>query len=358
MTDLRLVSLEDVATIEFGTRVTRKKDAGSTYPVYGGGGETFRLDKYNRDSCLIVSRFAMSEECVRFVEGKFFLNDSGLSVKSNVPELRQSYLDAMILSSSRTIYDFGRGTAQKNLDIGAFRKLKFPLPSIGEQDRVVAKLDDLLAEVQRLRVNLVTAETELNFLVRSTVNNFFSSEWDVVKLGQEAAFDKRQGKHTGLPYVGLEQIQSQTGKFIGSYLPTEVKSTTFKFDSNHVLYGRLRAYLNKYLVPDFEGHCSTEIFPLLPSSSLDRNYLALWLSTKSNEIDATSHGARMPRARMEEVLKFDIPLPPLKEQLQLVSKIQSISYELDRQREILESKDIESGRLKASIFSAALEGGL
>lgn len=65
--------LDECANIEYGTRVVQKKDNGTLYPVYGGGGETFRMDKFNREDCLIVARFAMSRRCVRFVNGKFFL---------------------------------------------------------------------------------------------------------------------------------------------------------------------------------------------------------------------------------------------------------------------------------------------
>lgn len=71
-------TLFDVADVSYGTRVTKKRDAGTRYPVYGGGGATFAMDQFNRENCYIVSRFGMSEECVRYVDGPFFLNDSGL----------------------------------------------------------------------------------------------------------------------------------------------------------------------------------------------------------------------------------------------------------------------------------------
>ena len=86
--------LDSCAYIEYGTRVVQKKDGGTIYPVYGGGGETFRIDRFNREDCLIVARFAMSPLCVRYVKGKFFLNDSGLSVKAG-KELYQSSTDAI-----------------------------------------------------------------------------------------------------------------------------------------------------------------------------------------------------------------------------------------------------------------------
>ena len=145
--------------------------------------------------------------------------------------------------------------------------------------------------------------------------------WRVKSLGDVCAFDKVQGIHSGLPYVGLEDIESNTARFLGSSEQQPVKSSTFKFSSQHVLYGRLRPYLNKVLAPDFEGHCSTEIFPLKPSPELSREYLLYWLLSDEtcNRINATCTGARMPRAQMNEVLGFEFPLPPLPEQHRIVA---------------------------------------
>ena len=145
--------------------------------------------------------------------------------------------------------------------------------------------------------------------------------WGIKPLGEVCTFDKVQGIHTGLPYVGLVDIESHTARFVGSSEPQPVKSSTFRFTRAHVLYGRLRPYLNKVLAPDFEGHCSTEIFPLKPSPELSREYLLYWLLSDEtcNRINATCTGARMPRAQMNEVLGFEFPLPPLPEQHRIVA---------------------------------------
>ena len=144
--------------------------------------------------------------------------------------------------------------------------------------------------------------------------------WKTKTLGEVCVFDKSQGIHRGLPYVGLEHIESHTARFIGSSEAQPVKSSTFRFSEEHVLYGRLRPYLNKALAPDFEGHCSTEIFPLKPSPELSREYLLFWLLADEtcDRINATCTGARMPRAQMNDVLGFEIPVPPLAEQQRIV----------------------------------------
>ena len=134
--------LGDSCVIEYGTRVVQKKDGGTIYPVYGGGGETFRMDKYNRENCLVVARFAMSRTCVRYVTGKFFLNDSGLSINAG-KELLQSYLNHHILHLNDDIYNLGKGAAQRNLDVNSFRNLIIAIPPLSTQLSIVSELDKI-----------------------------------------------------------------------------------------------------------------------------------------------------------------------------------------------------------------------
>ena len=146
--------LGEVCEVSYGTRVVKKRDAGTLHPVYGGGGATFFVDQSNRNDCTIVARFGMSEECVRHVEGKFFLNDSGLSVHSKGANvLSQRFLDVQLFGRQLEIYSTGRGTAQKNLDVGKFRELPIIIPPFEEQKRIVAVLDAAFEGLTRAKQN-------------------------------------------------------------------------------------------------------------------------------------------------------------------------------------------------------------
>jgi len=88
----------------------------------------------------------MSEECVRRVEGRFFLNDSGLSVQSrDLTVLAQDFLDWFLFASQETIFALGTGAAQKNLSVPKFRALGVPIPPLDEQEQIVALLDEVSA---------------------------------------------------------------------------------------------------------------------------------------------------------------------------------------------------------------------
>lgn len=133
----------------------------------------------------------------------------------------------------------------------------------------------------------------------------------------------RPGQRDDLRYIGLETIESKTGLFVEGVLsktPEVPQANSFHFTDRHVLYGKLRPYLNKVALPNFEGKCSTEIIPLLPSDELDRAYLAFFLRSAQavSHISAKTAGARMPRADMDFVLGLELPLLPIPEQRRIV----------------------------------------
>lgn len=148
----------------------------------------------------------------------------------------------------------------------------------------------------------------------------------VVRLGEICQQDRvsiKPGDRPELRYIGLESIESHTGRFQDGLLsktPDAPLANSFRFGPEHVLYGKLRPYLNKVALPDFEGKASTELLPLLPASELDRRYLAYFLRSPMTvgRISAKTAGSRMPRADMTFVFDLRIPLPSSDEQHRIV----------------------------------------
>ena len=133
----------------------------------------------------------------------------------------------------------------------------------------------------------------------------------------------KAGQRAELAYIGLESIESNTGQFNEAGLsktPEVPLANSFRFGAEHVLYGKLRPYLNKVALAEFEGKCSTEIIPLLPSPELDRRYLAYFLRSPRtvSRISEKTAGARMPRADMDFIFSLELVLPSLKEQRRIV----------------------------------------
>lgn len=152
--------------------------------------------------------------------------------------------------------------------------------------------------------------------------------WSLVKLGDVApAKAKKQqvADSSSLAWqLNLDQVESQTGRVIDEIVApiSEAGNSTHWFDERHVLYSKLRPYLNKVVVPEKEGIATTELVPMLPDPDrLDRKYLAHYLrsSTFVNWVSAQVAGAKMPRVSMKVFWEHEIPLPSLDEQKRIAA---------------------------------------
>jgi len=153
--------------------------------------------------------------------------------------------------------------------------------------------------------------------------------WKLVKFKKVAEIDNRtispdemKGKFQN--YIGLENIESNTGQLVNfsETLGDDIKSNKFQFTEEHILYGKLRPYLNKVYLPDFAGVCSTDIIPIKPDSDLlIREFLGYFLRTPEfvSTINTKATGANLPRVSPNALLDVYIPLPPLDTQRKIVA---------------------------------------
>ena len=144
-------TLEEICSIDYGTRIVRGNNTEGEYPVFGSGRQMFSTETFNREGFnVLIGRFALSLECVRIVNQKLFLNDSGLSVKPKTDNVLHKYIAYYLFENQNIIYDCARGTAQKNLDMNKFKNLKIPIPSIEQQKEIIKQIDALNDENKKL----------------------------------------------------------------------------------------------------------------------------------------------------------------------------------------------------------------
>jgi type I restriction enzyme S subunit len=172
--------------------------------------------------------------------------------------------------------------------------------------------------------------------------------WRWVKLGKVCRQDRRiiesnSAEAATLTYYSLEHIESGTGRILKEpigQVEEEGKSTTFYFDERHVLYGKLRPYLNKVALPDRSGRCTTEMIPLIPIEDVDRAFLA-WMLRHEETVDFAMQGktgSRMPRADVDNLMTLEIPLPPLDEQKRIASILNEQMAAVERARKAAEAR--------------------
>ena len=313
-------TIDELITLDFGTRITKSKDAGTIYPVYGGGGASFRTDNYNREDKYVVSRFAMSEKCVRYVSGKFWMLDSGFtySVKDE-SLLSYKYISYWLLNAQQEIYACASQSAQRNLKTAEFKRFEVPVPPMQVQEAIVEILDkftNLEAELE--------AELEARTLQYEYYRDSLFETLDCPRnpLGSFAQYskDRKKDDSTVSVYVGVENLKSD---FQGC-APTESTNPGVIFRKGDILLGNIRPYLKKMWRADSNGVASPDVLVIRIldefSEKISSRYLYHLLA--SNEFVgynvAHSRGGKMPRGNKAKILEFEVPVPSLEEQQRIV----------------------------------------
>ncbi|MDO5722523.1 MAG: restriction endonuclease subunit S [Actinomycetaceae bacterium] len=183
--------------------------------------------------------------------------------------------------------------------------------------------------------------------------------WKWVRLGSVASSSKSKTEDfsTNPSYIGLENLI--TGGGISSVSESfKLKSTKNIFTPGDVLYGRLRPYLDKHAVVNFEGVCSTDIVVYQPTTALLPKFLEMWISTQYfvNKATHESKGINLPRISDKKLALFPIPLPPLEEQQRIVEYIEQTNSKIDDVIQRLEQYLDEAPNRRTKLIQAGVNG--
>ena len=133
--------------------------------------------------------------------------------------------------------------------------------------------------------------------------------------------------------LDLEDIEKDTGKVLQKLTLKERNSASTKhsFHKGQVLYSKLRPYLNKVVLADDEGYCTSEILPLDFNDMVYPKYARYYLMSPTflKYANYCSYGVKMPRLGTNDGKKAILTVPPLQEQHRIVNAIETIFAKLD-----------------------------
>ncbi|HDL84898.1 MAG TPA: restriction endonuclease subunit S [Candidatus Acetothermia bacterium] len=158
-------------------------------------------------------------------------------------------------------------------------------------------------------------------------------------------------------YVGLEHIDP--GQFFLSRhgSPTQVRSTKSRFYAGDVLYGKLRPYLDKAVVAETGGICSTDILVLEPIE------VPSWFLCGIIHSDAfiehakqTTYGVNHPRTSWSGIKEFETMTFALLEQKKIAAVLLKIQRAIEMQEKIIQSlRDLKKSTMQY-LFTHGLRG--
>jgi type I restriction enzyme S subunit len=187
--------------------------------------------------------------------------------------------------------------------------------------------------------------------------------WKWVKLGEvispsKARFEPLKNKNE--KYIGLEHIEKGTGTIVGYSDSKTVRSTKTVFNKGDLLYGKLRPYLNKVAVAEFNGVCSTDILVFNKRDGISNSFLKYrmlmedFVSYAQNNMSGVQH----PRINFNSLSEFELRIPSYSHQLQIVSEIEKRFSEADNLEKAIDESLAKAEKLRQSILKQAFEGKL
>jgi len=186
--------------------------------------------------------------------------------------------------------------------------------------------------------------------------------WEVkaLKFCADLVTDRVDGAGIDTDYIGLEHIESRTGRLVrldGSQESAE--STVNRFCSGDVLFGKLRPYLAKATVAGTNGVCSSEILVYRPHG-LTPEYLkrVMLLDGFIEEVNSSTYGSKMPRADASFVSRLAVPCPPLSEQLAIASYLDAETARIDEMLSQKRSLLSVLEELRSATVTQAVTAGL
>jgi type I restriction enzyme S subunit len=162
--------------------------------------------------------------------------------------------------------------------------------------------------------------------------------------------------------LDLEDIEKDTAKLLQRIQKEDraTTSTRHSFKKGNVLYSKLRTYLNKILVADMDGFCTTEILPLDFRRFVIPEYARHTLMSQMF-LDYTAqcgYGVKMPRLGTTDGKNALFPLPPLKEQKRIVAVIESAFTLIDEIEDSKLSLEQFVKQAKSKTLDLAIRGKL
>ena len=347
--------LDDACEVEYGTRVVQKRDGGTVYPVYGGGGATFFMDTFNREDCLVVARFAMSAQCTRFVEGKFFLNDSGLTVRpKNDKELSPDFLDLQMRFLNDHIYSLSRGTAQRNLDVPAFRNIQIVFPkSIQEQQRIVSILDEAFAAIAKAKANAEQNLQNAKELFESYLQGVFEKKGDG---WEEQLFENCFKLKSGDNLTAKNMTEGEYPVFGGNGIAGY--HNEYNLSGSNVIIGRVGALCGNVRHINENIWLTDNAFKVVDFKfDFDHSFLTYLLNHK--DLRSYARQAAQPvisNSSLKDVVLF---FPKSKnEQQTIVRQLDALRAETQKLEAVYHKKLEELEELKKSVLQKAFNGEL
>ena len=264
---------------------------------------------------------------IKYVETPCFLGADGVKLlKAKDPHANYKYLYYALCHADIPNTGYNRHFKWlKEVDIREYTEQ--------EQEHIVSQLEGIDHLILLRKQQL----PKLDELVKARFVEMFGDlktnpyRWECKSLLEVATIDTVMvtdyEKYANYPHIGIDSIEKNTGRLVGYRTMAEdrVISGKYLFTPKHIIYSKIRPNLNKVALPDFDGLCSADAYPILPNENVClRIYLGYVMRSEFflEYILPFSRRANMPKVNKEQLSGFTLPIPTVDLQNQFATFVE------------------------------------
>ena len=277
------------------------------------------------------------------------------------------------------LYSITTGTAVKKFNKTDLKAICLPLPPLSEQQRIVDRIESLFSKLDEAKQKAQEALDSFEIRKAAILHKAFTGEltaqwrkehgvgmesWEKSRFDEVATIKSNLVNpldFPDLPHIAPDNIEKKTGVLLEYHTVSEdgVTSGKHRFYPGQILYSKIRPYLSKVVVVNFNGLCSADMYPIEAKG----NARCLWYYMLSEEFleQASSAGSRsvLPKINQKELSALTVVLPTLKDEQEEIVRILDDLFSKEQQAKeaaegVLEQIDL----IKKAILARAFRGEL
>lgn len=335
------------------------------------GGYTNDVEK-SYSGALPIVIFGDHTRCIKFVDFPFAQGADGVKVLRPKP----FYLPKAFYYALQSVNIPNLGYRRH---FPLFNKFSIPLPPFAEQQRIVDRIESLFAKLDEAKEKAQAVVDSFETRKAAILHKAFTGElsakwreehgvsidnWKTTRFDSVAAIRSNlvdPAEYQSFPHIAPDNIEKKTGVLLEYHTIAEdgVTSGKHRFYSGQILYSKIRPYLSKAVVVDFDGLCSADMYPI----EAYQNARCLWYYMLSDEflLQASTAGSRsvLPKINQKELSALTVHLPTNDREQEEIARI--LDELFDKEQQTKEAAEIVLDQIelmKKSILARAFRGEL
>lgn len=233
----------------------------------------------------------------------------------------------------KNIEAMAAGTSgQIELSVSTIQNIKIPLPPIDIQKKIVEECEKIDQVVTKNKEMIREMQTNMEAII-SSLEGLRQPLKTIMCYGKERISYSAITPET---YVSTDNME-QNCEGIVPYNGTPNVNTIVAYQKGDILLSNIRPYLKKLWLANCNGGCSPDVLVLHNNrpAQVDSSFIYYSLRRQGffDFIMSDIKGMKMPRGKKETIEKFEIILPSLDKQKEVVEKMSKIDEEISKAKQ-------------------------